>query len=852
MKTKLFKFADGIAHYGEETGITQQLFNAVYNHRNKNSNWITGFNNVAATALVFSDEIMIIGIGASNQTKSRTGEDDRNNHAERESLVAAIVKASVENKQLFNELFPIHNQAEIRKAEKEIKELLLSSNLPNQPFYLQLSQEKKDKQRQLLQALGSLSQVVTYSEREFCDFKPPQQEGCKTYLETLANRCNQSKCLGFYSISKEIRNECSKELIDRLVSEEIQRLAFSTNYDPSDKEILCKAIFDNINKSISEINKLYASFGRVGGRGLIPAQEQKLLAVMSSQLIEQIHSDLADPRKTIELYRSTTASTSTASELAQKLAAVEGQFAQTEDISLKMQKLFQSALENDKKGITKSRNFRQNLDDISKNIPNLIEKIENQLKLNTSAEQQPLVYVNQQLNELQKLIKQYTDNSTKSKSNIRSDIVKLINNINIKPKQIAAITKEGAEGEIEPADSSSELLGSVARQSLDPWNDDLVLEQAKLASLQIAKNKGEIGPLSIDEWELRDIEDEGNCFYDAVIHQMQYVLREDQQNQTIRIFMSDVPAETLHRDSLRLNIQGRAFKDGEWADTLEIEKVARNFNAVVAIVDTRGDRHNFIYHYIDGDGQYQFTNHIQDPALSGQSIIKLAFNGNHYLSVVSHPDLNLQHSVAGQPPTPIPEPIAAADNFEPSSTVVPQPPQPTQQAEIVAILDTLNEKIDNLKQLSVHLRQQKRLKGQLLEEICKLVDEGKIKTGQNPEQKKTFEMFSILANRLQPLKSLLPYNDKNGWQIIELGTQILQQSITDNMSLFKPADPPTPVSKSEAVSEKQKVTLDDLNQFIGVAQQLATAPAQPPESVPKPEPTKAPPKPPSAGRRKPS
>jgi hypothetical protein len=87
---------------------------------------------------------------------------------------------------------------------------------------------------------------------------------------------------------------------------------------------------------------------------------------------------------------------------------------------------------------------------------------------------------------------------------------------------------------------------------------------------------------------------------------------------------------------LRLRIQGREFKDREWAGQDEIIKVAQKFGFVIAIVDTRYPANKFVYHYINQAGAYDHTN---NPALlpKGQAIIQLAFTGDHYLSVTSVP-----------------------------------------------------------------------------------------------------------------------------------------------------------------------------------------------------------------------
>jgi hypothetical protein len=167
------------------------------------------------------------------------------------------------------------------------------------------------------------------------------------------------------------------------------------------------------------------------------------------------------------------------------------------------------------------------------------------------------------------------------------------------------------------------------RRNLPPLEDDFSEEipaSIRAESLSLAMSQGRIGPRQILGWKLHDVKDVGNCFYEAVIHQMQLINH---------AFLATVPSETLARNSLRLRIEGENFRDRQWADHEEIIKLAQEFNLVVAIVDTRTPQVGFVYHYVRIDGNYDST---PDNALvSGREIIALAYTGDHYLSVVSSP-----------------------------------------------------------------------------------------------------------------------------------------------------------------------------------------------------------------------
>lgn len=95
--------------------------------------------------------------------------------------------------------------------------------------------------------------------------------------------------------------------------------------------------------------------------------------------------------------------------------------------------------------------------------------------------------------------------------------------------------------------------------------------------------------------------------------------------------MEGVPQGTQAHDSLRLRIQGREFKDFEWADTREIFKLCQELCVTVGIVDTRYPDLGFRYYYSEGSTNQEARNIESLPRRD--NIVKLAFTGNHYLSV---------------------------------------------------------------------------------------------------------------------------------------------------------------------------------------------------------------------------
>lgn len=194
------------------------------------------------------------------------------------------------------------------------------------------------------------------------------------------------------------------------------------------------------------------------------------------------------------------------------------------------------------------------------------------------------------------------------------------------------------DGEDYASDSEEDSLDHVDDEELadaqqgceaEPKNDEKIIKETKEESLQEAQAKNIIGPRAIPGWTLQDVEDQGNCFYDGVIHQMQL---------TNHPFLKEVPEGTLPRDSLRLRIQGVEFKDQEWADDRIFDTLVKEINIILAIVDTRNPEAGFVCYYQGEDGGVITNAHGEMP-LPDKPIVRLAATGNHFLSVSAHPNL---------------------------------------------------------------------------------------------------------------------------------------------------------------------------------------------------------------------
>lgn len=167
------------------------------------------------------------------------------------------------------------------------------------------------------------------------------------------------------------------------------------------------------------------------------------------------------------------------------------------------------------------------------------------------------------------------------------------------------------------------------------------VEKAIQASLKAAQARDEIGPKELPSWDFEDVEGKGNCFYLAVIKQLQKIQHP---------FLMEVPDGTEPHDSLRLRIQGRDFEDKEWATDDQINTLVTIFDIMVAILDTRAPL-GYEYRYNTASGiSIKFDKKHLPPE---KPLIKIACTGAHYLSIQREP--------AGFPATSIPLPPTAAN-----------------------------------------------------------------------------------------------------------------------------------------------------------------------------------------------
>jgi hypothetical protein len=95
--------------------------------------------------------------------------------------------------------------------------------------------------------------------------------------------------------------------------------------------------------------------------------------------------------------------------------------------------------------------------------------------------------------------------------------------------------------------------------------------EAKTISLKNAENSGQIGPRLIEDFELQDVPDDGNCFYYAVLDQL---LRIDDDRVT------HIHDRSAAVDYLRQRVQRESYRDREWATTEDFMNFLSEFPSV--------------------------------------------------------------------------------------------------------------------------------------------------------------------------------------------------------------------------------------------------------------------------------
>jgi tetratricopeptide (TPR) repeat protein len=167
---------------------------------------------------------------------------------------------------------------------------------------------------------------------------------------------------------------------------------------------------------------------------------------------------------------------------------------------------------------------------------------------------------------------------------------------------------------------------------LDSSSDD---ETAQAISKSEAETKKVIGPRFIKHWNLYDVKGDGNCFYYAVIDQLQLLKHP---------FLKQIPLTRAPHDFLRSKIQGTSYHNREWAGDDEIEKTAHELNIVIAIINTTHPDSGYTYYYFNKGETLATINvgQITTPP-PDQQVIKLAFTGNHFLSVRQEPQPHPEH-----------------------------------------------------------------------------------------------------------------------------------------------------------------------------------------------------------------
>jgi hypothetical protein len=139
----------------------------------------------------------------------------------------------------------------------------------------------------------------------------------------------------------------------------------------------------------------------------------------------------------------------------------------------------------------------------------------------------------------------------------------------------------------------------------------------KMQALEIDDTK----PRVIDGYNLQDVAGDGNCFYHAVFDQLKKVAPN----------LLTMPKGTEAHTWLRWIVEGNNFSDRRWASDQDIFVLTQKLGIAIDVIDTRKPQDGFATYYKQAGTELDQT----------AKIIKLAFTGDHFMSVTSTPQENL-------------------------------------------------------------------------------------------------------------------------------------------------------------------------------------------------------------------
>jgi len=188
----------------------------------------------------------------------------------------------------------------------------------------------------------------------------------------------------------------------------------------------------------------------------------------------------------------------------------------------------------------------------------------------------------------------------------------------------------------------TQKLSEKSDQNSVPENKETETNQYRNGSQEYRHNsppnsKIIIGPTTIQGWKLHDVNDIGNCFFEAIEHQLELYQHS---------YLEEAPGTAPH-DRLRLLVQGDNFSDREWVGNDEFIIFTKKFNAALAIVDTRYPERGYTCYLptINEQGEVEvlilLDNQNAETLIQTNNIfvIRIATTGNHFLSVISNPTL---------------------------------------------------------------------------------------------------------------------------------------------------------------------------------------------------------------------
>lgn len=173
------------------------------------------------------------------------------------------------------------------------------------------------------------------------------------------------------------------------------------------------------------------------------------------------------------------------------------------------------------------------------------------------------------------------------------------------------------------SDGRVDVNEEISYQSM--LSDPTGITIATQNSIITEREEPEVFAKTIPGFTIGDVLDDGDCFYRAMVKQFERL-----NTPHLRAVPSGKEAHVFFRKE----VEGR--EHGEWVQDADFDSIAEKLGIIIAVVNIEHHQGGFTCYLGDGD---RARNPSELPPVDRRPIIRLAYNGNHYMPVQSHPQL---------------------------------------------------------------------------------------------------------------------------------------------------------------------------------------------------------------------